>query len=135
MKKIIAVLATVLLTASPFAVLADEVQDSASQIETQELQPLSPVEDVYSAEYTLSEGLTYKRQISYSPSYGSEREFVLSYTPNEQTRIAFANGEYLYQTAIIRNLAAAEYPDENYIALESMPISSICRLVCRNRLT
>ncbi len=116
MKKIIAVLTTVLLTASPFAVLADEVQNSASQIETQELQPLSPVEDVYSAEYTLSEGLTYKRQISYSPSYGSEREFMLSYTPNEQTRIAFANGEYLYQTAIIRNLAAAEYPDENYIA-------------------
>ncbi len=118
MKKIIALLTATLFVLNPVAVLAEETEknETESLAETSVSTPVSPVEDVYAATYTLSEGLTYRRQISYSPTYGQEREFVLSYTPNESTRLAFANGEYLYQTGTIRNLAAAEYPDENYIA-------------------
>ena len=72
--------------------------------------------EVYRASYMLSEGLTYTRHVGEHDTYGHQREFVLEYTPNPETRLAFVTGEYLYQTDTIRNMAAHDYPDENFIA-------------------
>ena len=73
-------------------------------------------ENVYSAEYELSDGLTYKRTIGYHDTYGLQREYVLEYEPGSETKMTFAAGEYLYSRNTIRNMAAYELPEENYIA-------------------
>ena len=109
MKKIFALFAAVWFVLQPLTALADEIVSNAPEGTPQP-------EPVYSAAYELSDGLTYTRHVSYADSYGSEREYILSYTPGSSTRIAFANGSYLYQTAAIRDLAAADYPDENFVA-------------------
>ena len=107
MKKLFAFLSAAWFVLQPLTAVADESVSTASE---------SAPQPVYSAAYELSDGLTYTRYVSYADSYGSEREYILSYTPGSSTRIAFANGSYLYQTAAIRDLAAADYPEENFIA-------------------
>lgn len=107
MKKLFAFLSAAWFVLQPLTAVADESVSTASE---------SAPQPVYSAAYELSDGLTYTRYVSYADSYGSEREYILSYTPGNSTRIAFANGSYLYQTAAIRDLAAADYPEENFIA-------------------
>ena len=107
MKKLFAFLSAAWFVLQPLTAVADESVSTASE---------SAPQPVYSAAYELSDGLTYTRYVSYADSYGSEREYILSYTPGSSTRIAFANGSYLYQTAAIRDLAAADYPEENFVA-------------------
>ena len=118
---ILLILASYLLQSTA---LAEEVLNETPLQNAPQIQAEPPVytdyptlaENVYSTGVNLSDGLRYTRSITYHPTYGTEREYTLEYTPESSTRLAFANGEYLYKTDTIRNLAAYEYPDENYVA-------------------
>lgn len=123
-KKFTAILILTAFLINTYAVSAQETDISENnEIEvqsdkTQETPKTytDTAEDVYTASYLLSDGLTYKRTVSYSDSYGAERGFVLEYTPSGSTEIGFASGEYLYQTGRIKDLAEKSYPDKNFAA-------------------
>ncbi|MBP5246219.1 MAG: phosphodiester glycosidase family protein [Clostridia bacterium] len=75
----------------------------------------SSFRDVYTVSYEISHGLSFTRSILDNVS-GSNREYVLEYVPNDDTKIAFSSGKYLYSADYIRNLAKYEEPDMNYVA-------------------
>lgn len=118
MKKLLTLFLAVTLSLSPMAVcvMADEAATDPLSVESISSSASESAEELYTASYELSDGLTFTRRLTYDSSYGSEREYSLTYTPGSDTRIAFVNGEYLYQTATVKNLAAYEYPEENYVA-------------------
>ncbi len=117
MKKTLALLLTVCLLTANGTLPVMAADDAAETVTADNQTPDSELfEELYTASYELSDGLTYTRQLTYHPTYGSEREFSLTYTPGSDTRLAFVNGEYLYQTATVKNLATYEYPEENYVA-------------------
>lgn len=77
---------------------------------------VSPIKDVYSVKYTVSDGLEYKRIISMHETSGTQREFLLEYAPNENTKMSFVGTDFIAGTDTIRNMAEKNLPDENFVA-------------------
>ena len=96
--------------------MSDELEKAAENYETatEEEKPVNEL--LYSESSTLSEGLEYTRNLYYHPSYGNQREYILEYTPSEITNLHFSGNEYLYRTSYVKDIAAFNHPDENFVA-------------------
>ena len=88
----------------------------ANETENLDIITVNSDELLYSEQLKLSEGLSYTRNIYNHQNYGNEYEYILEYFPSSDTALGFATNKYLYQTAELKDMAAYNYPDENFVA-------------------